>query len=129
MIIGSMKEVFLTRAKEIFLFDCRVAGFDPQAVGVYRNVLGSFIHFTGDIKVKQLTPDHVALYISNLSDGPNEGDEHAHMVMSYFAMIQTWIHWINCQKMIAERSSSFVKPPRLASLFPLRPTRSLTRCE
>lgn len=128
MIIGSMKEVHLTRAMEIFLFDCRVAGLDPQAVGVYRSVLGSFVRFTGDIKVKRLTPDHVQMYITNLSDGPNEGDDHALLVTSHYAMIQTWLHWINCQKMLIERTSSFVAIPRLTSLFPVQSTRRLPHC-
>ena len=35
MILGSMKEVNLTRAKEIFLFDNRVAGWDAQALSMY----------------------------------------------------------------------------------------------
>ncbi len=126
MIIGSMKEVFLTRARDIFLFDCRVGGLDAQALNMYRNVLSSFIHFTGDIRVRQLKPDHVGLYIVNLSDGPNEGEEHAFLVMSYYDIIQTWIHWMYSQNFINERMSGSVKPPRLADLFPLQFARSLT---
>jgi hypothetical protein len=118
MIIGSMKEVFLSRAKEIFLFDCPVAGLDPQAVETYNKTLASFILFTGDIRVGQLAPDHVRMYISNLSDDPNEGEEHHHLVMSQYAMIQTWIYWIHSQKSINERIGSSVKPPRLTNLFP-----------
>jgi hypothetical protein len=126
MILGSMKELLLTRAKDIFLFDCRVAGLDSQAVSVYRDVLISFITFTGDIRVKQLTPDHVRMYVANLSDGPNEGEEHTFLVMSHYSMIQTWIHWIYSQKFVTERTAGFVKPPRLTNLFSSGLTRSLT---
>ena len=125
MIIGSMKEVFLTHSKELFLFDCRVAGMDPEAVHVYQDVLRSFIRFTGDIKVRQLTPDHVRMYIANLSDGPYEVQEHNEIVMSQYAVIQTWIHWMYSQKFIVERDGSIVKPPDFASLFPSRLARRL----
>ena len=128
MIIGSLKEVFLTRARDIFLFDCPVGGLDAQALRTSRDVLSSFIHFTGDIQVKQLRPDHVGLYIANLSDGPNEGEEHALMVTSHYDIIQTWIHWMYSQKFITERASRFVKPPRLTNLFSSGLTRSLTHC-
>ncbi len=59
MNFGSMKEVLLTRAKDIFLFNCRVAGLDSQSVSAYRDVLCSFVHFTGDMLVKELTASHV----------------------------------------------------------------------
>ena len=128
MILGSMKEVRLTQAKDIFLIDCRVAGWDSQAVSMYCQVLSSFIRFTGELRVKQLTPDHVRMYIANLSDGPNDGEEHSRVVMCEYAMIQSWLHWIYSQNLINERPSSFVDPPRLTNLFSSRLTRSLMYC-
>lgn len=122
MILGSMKEEFLTRAKDVFLFDCRVAGLDPEAIRAYREVLGSFIHFTGHIRVRQLKPDHVRMYIAHLSDGPSEGDDHDHLVMTRYAMIHTWIHWMYVQKFLTERAAGLLKPPGLTSLFPSRLT-------
>lgn len=112
MKIDSMKEVFLSRAREMYLFDCRVAGLDPQAVTAYRAVLDSFIRFTGDILVKELTPDHVRLYIANLSDGPSEGEEHLHSVFTSYAVIHDWIRWMYAQKFLTERTNDFVRPPR-----------------
>jgi hypothetical protein len=123
-----MKEVNLTRAKEIFLFDCRAAGWDARALSTYYDVLSSFILFTGNIRVKQLTPDHMRLYISNLSDGPSEGEEHDRLVMCQYAMIQTWLHWIYSQHLIHERPSGFVKHPRLTNLFSSMRMRSLPYC-
>jgi hypothetical protein len=120
-----MKEVFLTRAKAAFLFDCRVADLEPEGIQAYRQVLGSFIRFTGDIRVRQLTPDHVRMYIANLSDGPSEGDEHDSRVMNEYAMIQTWIHWMYVQKYVSERDGATVKPPGITSLIPSRITWSL----
>ena len=113
MIIGSLKEVFLTRARDVFLFDWRVAGVDPDVVDEYRAVLNSFIAFAGDIRVRQLKPDHIQLYLANLSDGPGEGDEHEQLVMSQYVVIHTWIHWMYSQKFITERSAYPVRPPRL----------------
>ncbi|MGE5463789.1 MAG: hypothetical protein ACM3PS_10560 [Syntrophothermus sp.] len=121
-----MKEVFLSRAKEAYLFDCQVAGQGAEVLSVYQDVLYSFIRFTGDIKVRQLTPDHIRLYIANLSDGPMEGEEHENLVVSQYAVIQTWIHWMYVQKFINERDGGLVKPPALTSLFPSRITWSLT---
>ena len=125
MIIGSMKEVFLNRAKEVFLFDCRIAGWDSQSLRMYDDVLSSFIRFTGDIRVKQLTPDLMQMFFVNLSDGPNEGEEHSRLVVSQYAMIQMWIHWMYAQKLLIERTSDASGPPHLIDLFPLQFTRRL----
>ena len=125
MIIGSLKEVFLTRAKDAYMFDCRVALLDPEILRAYQTVLSSFIRFTGDIQVQQLTPDHVRMYIVNLSDGPSEGEDHEDLVMSQYAVIQTWIHWMYVQKYVVERDGASVKPPALTSLIPSRITWSL----
>lgn len=115
MKIGSMKEVLLGNAKDIYLFDCRVAGLDSQILSEYRETLSSFISFTGNILVKELTPEHVRLYIDNLSDGPIEGEEHIRSVINHYAMIHTWMRWLYAQKFLIERSSSFIKPPRLTN--------------
>ena len=125
MIIGSLKEVFLSSSRDTFLFDLRLAGMDSEARSAYREVLDSLIRFTGDIRVRQLTPDHINMYITNLSDGPNEGADHDKLVMSQYAMIQTWIHWMYVQKYVVERDGSSVKPPALTSLIPSRITWSL----
>lgn len=113
MIIGSLKEVFLTRARDAFLFDWRVAGVDSEVVDEHRAVLNSFIRFAGDIRVRQLKPDHIQLYIANLSDGPGEGEEHEQLVMNQYVIIHTWIHWMYSQKFITERSADVMGPPRL----------------
>ncbi len=125
MIIGSMKEVFLTSARDAYLFDSRVAGLGPDILNGYEEVLSSFIRFTGDIQVRQLTPDHVRMYIANLSDGPYEEDAHDDLVMSQYAVIQTWIHWMYVQKFVNDRDGGTVKPPTSASLIPSRLTYSL----
>jgi len=125
MIIGSLKEVFLSSSRDTFLFDLRLAGMAPEARSAYRDVLDSLIRFTGDIRVRQLTPDHINMYITNLSDGPNEGQDHDELVMSQYAVIQTWIHWMYVQKYVVERDGGSVKPPALTSLIPSRITWSL----
>ena len=114
----SMKEAFLSQAKDNFLFDCRVAGLELEIVRLYRNVLGAFVRFTGDITVKELTPEHVRVYIDNLSDGPSEGQQHTISVINHYAIIHTWIRWLYAQKFVTERASSYVKPPRLIDRFP-----------
>lgn len=121
MKLGSLKEVFLGRARDIYLFDCRVAGLDPETMSAYRIVLASFIRFTGDILVKELTPEHVRVYIANLSDGPSEGEQHLRSVISHYAVIHEWIRWLCAQKFLTERTGGFVKSPRSLS-------RSLTNC-
>ena len=125
MIIGSLKEVFLSSSRDTFLFDLQLSGMAPEARSAYRDVLDSLIRFTGDIRVRQLTPDHINMYITNLSDGPNEGEYHDDLVMSQYAVIQTWIHWMYVQKYVIERDGGSVKPPALTSLIPSRITWSL----
>ncbi len=113
MKIGSMKEVLLSRAKDTFLFDCRVVGLDDQTIGAYSDALTSFIRFTGKILVKELTPEHVRVYIDNLSDGPSEGEEHTRAVICHYALIHEWIRWLYAQKFLIKRSSEHAEPPRL----------------
>ena len=123
----SMKEELLSNARNIFLFDCQVAGLDAQILNAYRDVLGLFIEFTGNILVRDLTPDHVRLYINNLSDGPNEGEEHTRVVISHYTLIHDWVRWLYAQKFVTERShNSFV--PHLRTLFPLMSKRIVTYC-
>jgi hypothetical protein len=128
MKIGSLKEEFLSSARDTYLFDCLVAGEDAQTMSAYRDVLGDFIRFTGNIMVKELTPDHVRLYISNLSDGPTEGDEHIRTVLSHYSVIHDWVRWLYAQKFVNERSSDSFRTPGLTELFPLRSTRIPTYC-
>jgi hypothetical protein len=127
MKLESMKEELLSHARNVFLFDCQVAGLDAQTLNAYRDVLGSFIDFTGNILVKDLTPDHVRLYINNLSDGPNEGEEHTHVVISHYTLIHDWIRWMYAQKFVTERSNTTFTP-HLSTLFPLRTTKVLPYC-
>ena len=77
--------------------------------------------------VKDLTPDHVRLYIANLADGPGEGEEHTDIVVNHYAIIDEWIRWLYAQEFVTERSSS-ITPPLLSDLFPLRTTRIRTYC-
>jgi hypothetical protein len=127
MKLESMKEEFLSSARNIFLFDSQVAGLDAPLLNAYRDVLGHFIDFTGDIQVKDLTPDHVRLYINNLSDGPNEGEEHTRVVISHYSLIHDWIRWLYAQKFVTERSNSAFTP-HLSSLFPLMSKKILPFC-
>jgi hypothetical protein len=127
MKLESMKEELLSDARKIFLFDCQVAGLDAQLLNAYRDVLGLFIEFTGNILVKDLTPDHVRLYINNLSDGPNEGEEHTRVVINHYTLIHDWIRWLYAQKFVTERGTSTLTP-YLSTLFPLRKTKVLPYC-
>jgi hypothetical protein len=128
MKIGSLKEELLSNAKNIFLFDSQVAGLDAQTLTVYHNVLGLFVQFTGNIFVKDLTPDHVRLYINNLSDGPSEGEEHTRTVISHYAVIHEWVRWLYAQKFATERIPGDVKS-HVDDLFPVPSSKKiLTYC-
>jgi hypothetical protein len=123
-----MKEELLSDAKNIFLFNSQVAGLDAQTLNAYRDVLGLFIEFTGNIFVEDLTPDHVRLYINNLSDGPSEGEEHTRTVFSHYAVIHEWVRWLYAQKFATERIPGEVKP-HLRDLFPVPSSKKiLTYC-
>jgi hypothetical protein len=123
-----MKEVLLSNAKNVFLFDSQVAGLDAQTLNAYRDILGVFIEFTGNILVKDLTPDHVRLYINNLSDGPNEGEQHTRTVISHYAVIHEWVRWLYAQKFVTERIPGEVAH-RMIDLFPIPSSKKiLTYC-
>ena len=113
--IGLMKDMLLSHARDTFLFDCQAAGLDPQTRRAFRDVLSSFTRFTGNMLVRHLTPDHVRFYISNLSDGHSDGEENIRLVKNHYAVIHTWIRWLHAQKFITERGS--VKPPRWTNIF------------
>src|SRR6266508_3855368 len=83
MKFGSMKEVLLTVARDSFLFNCRVAGRGPQTLNTYRDVLGSFITFTGDMLVKELTANHVRAYIATFDVGPGKKEEDIPVMICY----------------------------------------------
>jgi hypothetical protein len=123
-----MKEELLSNAKNIFLFNSQVAGLDAQTLNAYHDVLGLFIEFTGNIFVEDLTPDHVRLYINNLSDGPSEGEEHTRTVISHYAVIHEWVRWLYAQQFATERIPGEVKS-RLRDLFPVPSSKKiLTYC-
>ncbi len=115
MKFGSMKEALLSSAKETFLFDCRVIGLDSQTIQAYSAALTAFIRFTGNILVKELTPEHVRVYIDNLSDGPDpaEREEPHRAVIGHYALIHEWMRWLYAQKFATRRSSENAEPPRL----------------
>lgn len=119
MKIGSLEDMRLTHASSIFLFDCRVLGLDIPTRNVYRTVLASFIRFTGDILVKELTHDHVHIYAAHLTDGPSEGEEHRRIAMSQYALINAWVCWLEAQSSLTEHDSDLIAPPHLTDLFPL----------
>lgn len=128
MKIGSMKEELLSNAKNIFLFDSQVAGLHAQTLNAYYDVLTSFVYFTGNIFVKDLNPDHVRLYINNLSDGPSEGEEHTRTVISHYAVIHEWIRWLYAQKFATERIPGDVRS-YVNDLFPVPSSKKiLTYC-
>jgi hypothetical protein len=127
MKLGSMKEVLLSNARDIFLFDGQVIGWDSETLRAYRSVLSSFVDFAGNILVKGLRPDHVRLYMANLSEGPSEGEEHNSVVLNHYAIIDEWIRWLYAQEFVTKRSDS-INPPLLSDLFSLRSTRIRTYC-
>lgn len=116
MNFGFMRDVPLTEAKDIFLFDCKVVGLDPHTRFAYREVLISFVGFTGDILVGALTPDHVREYIAELSDRVRTKRGHLYVMRKHYAVVSMWIRWLYAQKKIADRND-LSQAPRLAALF------------
>jgi len=118
MMLGVPREAHLTSAKDNFLLDCRAAGLKPKTMRSYRDVLTAFIAFSGDMFVRELGPDHVRMYIAELTDraGHYEGKKFSsHSLLKHYAVIRTWIRWMYAQKIITERVTDYVKPPRLSS--------------
>jgi site-specific recombinase XerD len=121
MMLGVPREVRLTSAKQTFMLDCKAAGLSPKTLRGYNDVLNSFIAFAGDMLVRELGPDHVRFYIAELSDraGHYEGEKFSsHSLMKHYAVVRTWVRWMYAQKIITDRVTDFVKPPRLSSRLP-----------
>jgi site-specific recombinase XerD len=108
MYIGFMGEMSLSEVTDIFLFECRIAGWSLQTRRRYRDVLTKFIKFTGNITVQDLKPDHVRAYIADLADCTRHSS-----LAKHYAVIRTWIRWLYAQKNLTE---SRVEAPR----FPAR---------
>lgn len=108
MLLGVPRDMRLTRAKETFLIDCKAAGLPGQTVRAYRDVLTSFIAFTGNMLVRELGPDHVRMFIADLSDREPLSQR---ALMKRYAVIRSWIRWMYAQKIITERFLWDATPP------------------
>ena len=98
--LGVPRDMRLTRAKKTFLIDCKAAGLPGRTLRAYRDVLTNFIAFTGNMLVRELGPDHVRLFIAELSDREPLSQR---ALMKRYAVIRSWIRWMYAQKIITER--------------------------
>lgn len=112
MLLGVPREMRLTSARDTFLLDCRAAGFSARRVRIYAGVLASFIQSVGDMKVRELGPDHVRLYIADLSDrqGRLSRKSATRLLMQHYAIVRSWVRWMYAQKMIEQRAADPPSP-------------------
>jgi hypothetical protein len=106
MLLGVPREVRLTSAKETFMLDCKAAGFSADTMRRYRDILSGFVNFTGDMLVRELGPDHVRMYIAELTDraGHYEGEKFSsRSLMKHYVVVRMWVRWMYAQKIITER--------------------------
>ncbi len=119
--LGVPRDRHLTSAKDTWLLDCKAAGLSPKTIRGYKDALNAFIKFAGDMLVRELGPDHVRLYIAHLSDLPGryEGENTtSSTLLKHYAVVRTWVRWMYAQKIIEDRITDYVKPPRLADRLP-----------
>ena len=102
MKFGVPRDEHLTRAKQSFLIYCQAAGLKP--LRLYREVLDDFIDFTGDMHVRNLSPDHVRMYIAGRPYKKTR-------MMKHYRVIRTFIKWLFAQKALTDRTG-FPGPPR-----------------
>lgn len=113
MFLGVPRQMYLTRARDSFLLDCRAANFDSQILQGYRDILNSFIAYTGDILVRELVPDDLRLYIADLADVCEIGQPE--LAEEHYGVLSEWIHWMYIQREITEPMSERLEPPRLSA--------------
>ena len=121
MNIGFPRDARLTSAKKTFILDCKAAHLTRKTLRANRDVLTAFVNFVGDIAVKELTPDHVRLYITHLAERPRRHDGNkvsSRSLARHYAVIRTWIRWLYAQKLIEQRIVDLAKSPRLAKSIP-----------
>jgi hypothetical protein len=111
MLLGVPRDMRLTSARETFLLDCRAAGLSALKVQIYGSVLTSFIESVGDMKVRELGPDHVRLYIADLSDRQGRKPS-TRLLMQHYAIVRNWVRWMYAQKIIEQRVNDRPPAPR-----------------
>jgi integrase/recombinase XerD len=110
-----MKELRLAVVKQNYMLDNRAARLSPKTLRAYSDTLQAFIKFTGDITVLELAPDHLRQYIAQMIESCRFSP---HTVAKHYAVIRTWVRWMYAQKIIADRITDYVKPPRLPKTLP-----------
>jgi hypothetical protein len=112
MLLGVPRDVRLTSARETFLLDCKAAGFSALKVRIYGRVLASFIKSVGDMKVRELGPDHVRLYVSDLADrqGSPGRKPSSRLLRQHYIIVRNWVRWMYVQKMIEQRVIDLPQP-------------------
>src|SRR5687767_3255762 len=108
MKLGVPKDMRLTSAKKAFLLNCKAAGLRSETAKIDDGLLNTFIKFTADMLVRNLSPDHVRMYLAELS---TEHDGRA--MTKRDRAVRGWIRWMYAQKFITDRVADFPKPARL----------------
>lgn len=111
MMLGVPRDLRLTSARETFLLDCKAAGLSKKAMRGYRDVLTSFIRSVGDMRVRELGPEHVRLYIADLSDRKPHRNSRS-LLTWHYNVVRTWVRWMYAQKTITKRVMGPDEPPR-----------------
>lgn len=109
MILGVPRDARLIRACQAFLIDCKAAGRPDKTLRECGEVLRSFITFTGNMLVRELGPDHVRFYMSELSGRSKRVN--TRLLMKHYSIVRAWIRWMYSQKRITERHPEGAKPP------------------
>ena len=122
MTTGVPRDQQLTKAKETWLLDCRAAGLsaeDDAGLPGRRsrrssNTLAtSWSASSGPIMSAVTLPHYLSVPATTQAETFS-----SHSLLKHYAVIRTWIRWMYAQKIIEERITDYVKPPRLSTRLP-----------
>ena len=104
-----------------FVLACAAENKARRTIADYRYFLETFAKFTGSIAVRQISPDLIRQYLVHSSSLMGRGGNFKapSSVLKEYQVIRTFMRYLYDQRIIKERVTDLVKPPRIP---PTRPS-------
>jgi len=96
---------------KLFLLSCRVNDLSPRTIADYEQKVGSFIafcHSQGAIEAKDVTPNHVRLFLLVLRERIKPSSVH-----DYYGCICRFFNWLVQEGVIEHSPMQRMQPPRV----------------
>ena len=88
-----MKKKLLSDALREFLLEKQLAGLSVESIKDYRNLVNSFVRFSGDVGINEVTDLVVDEYLSDLLSRPLSRSTQ----ISYIRNVKIFLKWLSCK--------------------------------